>query len=89
MARQDYSRRKMEQLDLFDEILPQRFAVIYCTNIMEDQNGDTWERIQIHKSNLPEDVANKTCSILNSQLKPGTSNYYKVIEQLNINYLIS
>jgi hypothetical protein len=78
----------MDQLNLFDDIYPRKFAVIFFSNCMKDSFGDLWFRKEIYKSNLSEDAALSLCDRLNYSLPSGTSNYYDVIEQKTLNFLI-
>ncbi len=78
----------MDQLNLFEEIYQRKFAVIFFSNCMKDSFGDRWFRKEIYKSNLSEDAALSICYKLNYSLPSGTSNYYDVIEQKSINFLI-
>ena len=78
----------MDQLNLFEEILPHRYAVIFCSCIMKDQFGDIWERKEIISSGLSKDVAENYARLKNSKVFSGKSDYYKVVEMININFLL-
>ena len=79
----------MDQLNLFGEILPHHYAVIFCSCIMEDQFGDIWERKEIVSSGLSKDDAENFARLKNSGVFLGKSDYYKVVEMTNPNYLIT
>lgn len=79
----------MEQLDLFDELNPKTFAVIFCSCIMKDQFGVIWERQEIIKTDLSKDAADKLAKQKNEEILPGRTDYYKVVELRGVNFLSS
>ena len=55
---------------------------------MKDQFGDIWERKEIISSGLSKDVAENYARLKNSKVFSGKSDYYKVVEMININFLL-
>ena len=78
----------MDQLNLFDEINPKSFAVIFCSCIMKDQFGVIWERQEIFKTDLSKDAAENLAKQKNEEIFPGKSDYYKVVEMMSVNFLV-
>lgn len=78
----------MDQLNLFDEINPKSFAVIFCSCIMKDQLGVIWERQEIVSTNLTKDAAEILAKRKNEELISGKSDYYKVVEMRCVNFLV-
>ncbi|MBE0538711.1 MAG: hypothetical protein IH620_03280 [Ignavibacterium sp.] len=78
----------MDQLNLFDEINPKSFAVIFCSCIMKDQFGIIWERQEIVSTELSKDAAENLVKQKNEEIFPGKTEYYKVLEMKSVNILV-
>jgi hypothetical protein len=79
----------MDQLDLFEETYPCKFAVVFCSCIIEDQFEIIWERQELVSSNLSKDAADNLAKQKNSEIYPGKADYYKVVEMEGVNFLVS
>ncbi|MBE0571967.1 MAG: hypothetical protein IH618_10525 [Ignavibacteriaceae bacterium] len=79
----------IEQLELFADDNPRRFAVVFCSCLMEDQFGNTWYRKEIYRSNLNESDANNLTASLNSSLLRSDGSIYEIIPEVGPNFLIS
>ena len=77
-----------DQLNLFTELLPQKYAVVFYNCRMEDQFGDNWERKEIYSSGLTRFAAYRLASKKNSEIFHGKSDHYEVEEITNPNFLI-
>lgn len=78
----------MEQLNLFDEINPGSFAVIFCSCIIKDQFGVIWERQEIFKTDLSKDAAENLARQKNEEIFPCKLDYYNVVEMMSVNFLV-
>lgn len=76
------------QLNLFEQESSQRYAVIFCSNIMEDQFGVIWEHQEIVKSNLNLNAAKILTARLNSENYSSKGNYYCYMLMDGENFLI-
>lgn len=79
----------MDQLNLFDEINPKSFAVIFCSCIMKDQFGIIWERQEIVNTDLTKDAAENLAKRKNEEIYSGKLDYYKVLEMKSVNILVN
>lgn len=77
-----------EQLELFAPDNSQRYAVVFCTCLMEDQFGNVWYRKELYKSNLTEDIAKNLTASLNKPLYSADT-FYEVVPEVGPNFLIS
>ena len=57
-----------DQLNLFTELLPQKYAVVFYSCRMEDQFGDVWERKEIYSSGLTRFAADRLAGQKNSEI---------------------
>ena len=77
-----------EQLELFADNNTQRYAVVFCSCLMEDQFGNTWYRKELYRSNLSEDTAKNLTTSLNSSLLRSDGSFYEIIPEVGPNFLI-
>jgi hypothetical protein len=76
-----------EQLDLFEQVDSQKYAVVFCSCLMEDQFGQEWYRKEIYRSNLSEDDAKNLTASLNQSLYSDNA-FYEVVPEVGPNFLI-
>ena len=76
------------QLELFADDNSQRYAVVFCSCLMEDQFGNVWYRKELYKSNLSEDIAKNLTASLNKPLDT-SRHFYEAIPEDGPNFLIS
>jgi hypothetical protein len=75
------------QLELFADESTQRYAVVFCSCLMEDQFGQVWYRKELYKSNLIEDAAKNLTASLNQQLDT-SRHFYQTIPEDGPYFLI-
>ena len=76
------------QLELFESDDNPKFAVVFCSCLIEDQFGNVWYRKELYKSNLSEDIAKNLTASLNTSLLRSDGSFYEVIPEDGPNFLI-